>query len=257
MKRAMSLCIMMMLFSSSLSASGEGDRNDYFRKGLYLGLDFSVGSAVNENSGRARNTCYGTDVALGYRFCPQMALAVGVGTHAFSNRTLTCGGTVPRKVENTCVPVCIRLRSDLLDRKVSPYVQVDMGYSFMFMYDRTDRGEVRYCDTPFSNGRNEYIVIDDCHTQYGMDGLFASIEFGVGWQVIGRLRMNLGLSAGIHRAFLGTSFRTTQGDRLRFGLTEPVSAMRSGERMAVRIVGKPGIRQSMEPSARVKVSFSF
>jgi hypothetical protein len=92
---------------------------------------------------------------------------VGTGAHAYSNKTWTCGDTVPRKVENTCVPVYLRLRSDLMEREVSPYFQVDLGYSFMDIYSRDDMGRIKYAPGRFTNGRFEYITLGDSYIQYG------------------------------------------------------------------------------------------
>ena len=108
--------IFMMLLSVVSFASEKSKTYDYFQRGAFFSVDFSAGNTFNERI----NTSYGIDMAAGYRFCPQFVLAAGFGGHAYSNSTATCGGSVVRKVETTSVPVFIRLRSDILDKKVCP-----------------------------------------------------------------------------------------------------------------------------------------
>ena len=132
-----------MLFAIAVSASEKVNDFTFYHRGVFVSLDFAPGAILNSRAAdRERNSSTGTDVAVGYRFCPQLAVALGTGAHGYSNRTLTCGDTVPRKVENTCVPVFVRLRSDFRDREVSPYVQMDDGEVLNF-------------------GREDYLVDND------------------------------------------------------------------------------------------------
>ena len=142
MKRFLITSITLLVLASVAHAS---KKPDYFQKGAFFSVDFSAGNTFNERI----NTSYGIDMAAGYRFCPQFVLAAGFGGHAYSNSTATCGGSVVRKVETTSVPVFIRLRSDILDKKVSPYVQLDLGYSFVFLYSRDAAFKIKYNDQVF------------------------------------------------------------------------------------------------------------
>ena len=246
----------MILISTAAYATKKS--NDYFKSGVYVSVDFAPGTVFNGKRGNNEsNSSYGTDLSFGYRFMPHLAVALGAGAHSFSNKTLTCDDTVRRKVENTCVPVFIRLRSDILDREVSPYIQMDLGYSFMEMYTREDMGRVRYSDQAFTNGRHEYIEFNDSYIQYGMAGLFAALDFGLSLHVVGRCRMNIGLSAGVHQAFLGTSFQTAEGDVLNFGRIDYLGDGTSESSAIVRTVGSADFRDSLEPSLRVKMGFTF
>lgn len=85
----------------------------------------------------------GTFVSLEFSFGPVLNERI-TGAHAYSNKTWTCGDKVPRKVENTCVPVFLRLRSDVKNMEVTPYFQIDMGYSFMDMYSRDDMVRIKH-----------------------------------------------------------------------------------------------------------------
>ena len=246
-----------MIMSVTALAANNNCVPEYFRRGLYVSVDFAPGTVFNGRRGNNEsNSSYGTDIAIGYRFLPQLALAVGTGAHAYSNKTLTCDDTVRRKVENTCVPVFVRLRSDFLDREVTPYVQMDLGYSFMEMYTREDAGRVKYSQDRFTNGRFEYLEMDDNHIQYGNAGFFASMDIGVGLWIIGPLRMNIALSGGVHQAFLGTSF-LSDGEVMDFGRIDYLPSHDGEPPVSVRTVGRPGFKDTLEPYARVKISFSF
>ena len=246
-----------MLSAIAISASEKGDDYNYFQRGVFVSVDFAPGVILNERTiDRDRNSSTGTDISIGYRFRPQLAIAVGTGAHGCSKRTWTCGDTVPRKVENTCVPVFVRVRSDLRDREVTPYLQMDIGYSFMDMYTRESLGRVKYASDNFMNGRNEYIEMNDSYIQYGMNGWFTSLDVGVSLHIIGRSRMNLGLCAGLHQAFLGTSFQTTDGEVLHFGREESLT-VDDDSSVLVRIVGKSSFIDSIESFVRVKIGFTF
>ena len=257
MKRYITLSICTMIMSVTALAANNNCVPEYFRRGLYVSVDFAPGTVFNGRRGNNEShSSYGTDIAIGYRFLPQLALAVGTGAHAYSNKTLTCDDTVRRKVETTCVPVFVRLRSDFLDREVTPYVQIDLGYSFMEMYTREDAGRVKYSQDRFTNGRFEYLEMDDNHIQYGNAGFFASMDIGVGLWIIGPLRMNIALSGGVHQAFLGTSF-LSDGEVMDFGRIDYLPSHDGEPPVSVRTVGRPGFKDTLEPYARVKISFSF
>ena len=248
----------MLISSSAVLATDKFKGSEYFRRGVYVSIDFAPGTTLNGKRGNNEaNSCYGTDVAIGYRFSPHLAVAIGTGAHSFSNKTLTCGDTVRRKVENTSVPVYLRLRSDFKDREVTPYLQMDLGYSFMEMYTREDMGRVRYSEEAFSNGRHEYIEFDDSYIQYGMAGAFATLDFGLSLHVVGRCRMNIGLSAGVHQAFLGTSFQTAEGEILNFGRIDYLDDGSGEPQAMVRTAGTADLRDSLEPSLKVKIGFTF
>ena len=258
MNRYITLSICTMIMSVTALAANNNCVTEYFRRGLYVSVDFAPGTVFNGNRGNNEsNSSYGTDIAIGYRFLPQFVLAVGTGAHSYSNKTFTCGDTVRRKVENTCVPVFVRLRSDFLDREVTPYVQMDLGYSFMEMYTREDAGRVKYSQDRFTNGRFEYIEMDESYIHYGNAGWFSALDLGISLHVIGRCRMNIGLSAGVHQAFLGTSFQTAEGEVLNFGRIDYLYEGTGGSPVMVRTLGIADFWHSLEPSLKVKMGFTF
>ena len=257
MKRFIMVSMYIMLSAIAVSASEKVNAFKFYHRGVFVSLDFAPGAALNSRvADKERNASTGTDVAIGYRFCPQLAVALGTGAHGYSNRTWTCGDTVPRKVENTCVPVFVRLRSDFRDREVSPYVQMDLGYSFMEMYTRESLGRVKVADDRFANGRYEYVEMNDSYIQYGMKGCFASLDLGVSMHIIGHARMNLAVCGGVHQAFLGTSFQMDDGEVLDFG-REDYLIDADGTSVLVRTFGSPDFKQTLEPFARFKINFTF
>jgi len=288
----------MVIFAMVCNANNKEQSSQYFQRGAFFSVDFSAGNTFNERV----NTSYGIDMAAGYRFCPQFVLAAGFGGHAYSNSTATCGGSVVRKVETTSVPVYIRLRSDILDKKVSPYVQLDLGYSFVFLYSRDAAFKIKYNDQvfihrvkemgfdsldlyenyfrgqytdktaqavdalwnaelsrlkQFTNGRYEYIPMEDVHVQYGKKGLFCNLEFGAGWQVCDKIRMNAGISAGLSQSFYGTCLRTNDNRFLQFGRVDFLPYEKEENKVYVRTLGTPDFKDSFEFDLKIKIGFTF
>lgn len=142
--------ILAVLLGSALSVTAFAQSDGHFSKGFYLGVDASAGTVLNDRvSMQSRNLTYGIDMAAGYRFRPQLVVAAGFGGHASTSLTATVSGGPLRTAYTTSVPVFLRFRSDFLDRKVSPYVQMDLGYSFAFLYSRDAGQKIRCNDKVF------------------------------------------------------------------------------------------------------------
>ena len=285
----------MMLLTSVTYAS---EKPEYFQKGAFFSVDLSAGNTFNERI----NTSYGIDMAAGYRFCPQFVLAAGFGGHSYKNATATVSGGELRNNQTTSVPVFLRLRSDILDRKVSPYVQLDLGYSFVFLYSRDASDKIKYNDQvfihrvkemgfasldlyeeffreqyadhtaqavdalwnaelsrlkKFTNGRYEYIPMEDVHMQYGKKGFFFNLEFGAGWQVCDRIRMNAGVSAGLSQSYYGTCLRTIDNRFLEFGRVDYLPYEKEENKVYVRTLGGADFKDSFELDLKIKIGFTF
>ena len=142
--------ILAVLLGSALSVTAFAQSDGHFTRGFYLGVDVSAGAVVNDRiSMQSRNLIYGIDMAAGYRFRPQLVVAACFGGHASTSLTATVSGGPLRTAYTTSVPVFLRLRSDFLDRKVSPYAQLDLGYSFVFLYSRDAGQKLKYNDKVF------------------------------------------------------------------------------------------------------------
>ena len=295
MKRFLITSITLLVLASVAHAS---EKPDYFQKGAFFSVELSAGNTFNERI----NTSYGIDMAAGYRFCPQFVLAAGFGGHAYTVATATVSGGELRNNQTTSVPVFIRLRSDILDRKVSPYAQLDLGYSFVFLYSRDAADKIKYNDQvfihrvkemgfatldlyeehfrglhadktaqtvdvlwnaelsrlkQFTNGRYEYIPMENVHLQYGKKGLFCNLEFGAGWQVCDKIRMNVGLSAGLSQSYYGTCLRTNDNRFLQFGRVDFLPYEKEENKVYVRTLGTPDFKDSFELDLKVKIGFTF
>ena len=285
----------MMLLTSVTNAS---EKPEYFQKGAFFSVDLSAGNTFNERI----NTSYGIDMTAGYRFCPQFVLAAGFGGYSYKNATATVSGGELRNNQTTSVPVFLRLRSDILDRKVSPYVQLDLGYSFVFLYSRDAADKIKnndqvfihrvkemgfdslnlyeeyfrgqYLDKTaqavdalwnaelsslkqFTNGRLEYIPMEDVHVQYGKKGLFCNLEFGAGWQVCEKIRMNAGISAGLSQSYYGTCLRTNDNRFLQFGRVDFLPYEKEEIKVYVRTLGGADFKDSFEFDLKIKIGFTF
>ena len=285
----------MMLLTSVTNAS---EKPEYFQKGAFFSVDLSAGNTFNERI----NTSYGIDMTAGYRFCPQLVLAAGFGGHAFTNATATVSGGELRNNQTTSVPVFLRIRSDILDRKVSPYVQLDLGYSFVFLYSRDAADKIKFNDQvfihrvkemgfdsldlyeeyfrgqysdktaqavdalwnaelsrlkQFTNGRYEYIPMENVHVQYGKKGLFCNLEFGAGWQVCDKIRMNAGISAGLSQSYYGTCLRSNDNRFLEFGRVDFLPYEKEENKVYVRTLGGADFKDSFELDLKIKIGFTF
>lgn len=295
MKRFLITSITLLVLASVAHAS---EKPDYFQKGAFFSVELSAGNTFNERI----NTSYGIDMAAGYRFCPQLVLAAGFGGYSYSAETSTVSGGELRKNQTTSVPVFIRLRSDILDRKVSPYVQLDLGYSFVFLYSRDAADKIKFNDQvfihrvkemgfdsldlyeeyfrgqysektaqavdalwnaelsrlkQFTNGRYEYIPMENVHVQYGKKGLFCNLEFGAGWQVCDKIRMNVGLSAGLSQSYYGTCLRTNDNRFLEFGRVDFLPYEKEENKVYVRTLGGADFEDSFELDLKIKIGFTF
>lgn len=295
MKRFLITSITLLVLASVAHAS---EKPDYFQKGAFFSVELSAGNTFNERI----NTSYGIDMAAGYRFCPQFVLAAGFGGYSYSAETSTVSGGELRKNQTTSVPVFIRLRSDILDRKVSPYVQLDLGYSFVFLYSRDAADKIKFNDQvfihrvkemgfdsldlyeeyfrgqnsdktaqdvdalwnaelsrlkQFTNGRYEYIPMENVHVQYGKKGLFCNLEFGAGWQVCDKIRMNAGISAGLSQSYYGTCLRTNDNRFLEFGRVDFLPYEKEENKVYVRTLGGADFKDSFELDLKIKIGFTF
>ena len=299
------ICAVLLGVVMSISAFAQtpGQSYKHFTKGFYLGVDASAGAVANERlTLPSRNANYGIDVAAGYRFCPQFVIAAGFGGHAYTSTTTTVDGGPMQTNFTTSVPVFLRFRSDFLDRKVTPYAQLDLGYSFVVLYSRDAGQKVKYNDKvfmnrvedmgfeslelyeayfkdqhndkmpqeiddlwnaelsrlkQFTNGSYEYITMNDLHQQYGKEGAFASLDLGVSWAVGERVRMNVGLSAGLSQSYYGTCLRTNDNRFLEFGRVDFLPYEKEENKVYVRTLGGADFKDSFELDLKIKIGFTF
>lgn len=128
----------------AIPAGAQKPSGKHFRRGGFAGVEISAGMTPCPSS--SRNSCaqsgsgvpgslmpdYAFGMFGGWRFGALFALAAGLEG---SNSVVT--GT-------TALPVFLRLRSDILDRKVSPMIQIDLGYAFQFPHSGRTESELSY-----------------------------------------------------------------------------------------------------------------
>ena len=109
----------------------------------------------------------------------------------------------------------------------------------------------------FTNGGYEYIPLEDVHVQYGKKGLFSNLEFGAGWQVCDKIRMNVGLSAGLSQSYYGTCLRTNDNRFLEFGRVDFLPYEKEENKVDVRTLGGADFKDSFELDLKIKIGFTF
>ena len=153
---AIVIVTMVAMHVQAIAGNGKGKTPEWFRKGTFAGVEVSAGVVAEPGDmTRAGNMKHGASggnakqlrlfgmpdyelgMFIGYRFRPRIALAAGIGG---SNSTVT--GT-------TAMPVFLRLRSDIFDRRGSPIVQLDIGYAFQFAHSKRSTSDLSYNSEPF------------------------------------------------------------------------------------------------------------
>lgn len=104
MNRYLILLLCLVLAAGGASAADGQQEQKCFKKGTFVSLEFSFVPVLNERiAGAQANSSYGTDVSVGYRFSPQIAVAVGTGAHAIRTRP---GPVTIRCLEGLRIHVC-------------------------------------------------------------------------------------------------------------------------------------------------------
>lgn len=133
----------------------KSDGKTHFRRGIYAGAEVSAGLcfALKDEAFFSRNIAGHPDYALalwgGWRALPQFAIALG-----FEGSNSVRTGT-------TSVPVFVRIRSDLLDRRISPFVQIDAGYAFQFAPSRRGTEDLSLNKEPFPEKYKGFASADE------------------------------------------------------------------------------------------------
>ncbi len=176
--RSFVIAATLLLLAFPAPASAQKRDAGHFREGIFVGVEVSSGITVGKapavsgthsggEGGRGRKLMpdYGIGMFGGWRFRPPLAVAAGIEG---SSSVVT--GT-------TALPVFVRFRSDILDRKVSPMIQIDFGYAFQFAQSRRTVSELsfnteafpeRYTSLGFSTP-DEYVsaCVENLLKQYG------------------------------------------------------------------------------------------
>ncbi|MGN0191291.1 MAG: hypothetical protein ACI39U_06510 [Candidatus Cryptobacteroides sp.] len=148
-----------VVMAASVSFSASAQEKNSQDKGFWFDVAASAGGMITRNpAGTAakygmNRASYGVEAVFGYRFNNYVALGAGAQFVGEINRS------------DVSVPIIARVRYDILDRMVCPFLAVDLGYSVY----------------PYKTS-----------SQYGREGLIGSGTIGVAIK-----------SDGNHRAYLG------------------------------------------------------
>ena len=99
--------------------------------------------------------------------------------------------------------------------------------------------------------------MENVHVQYGKKGLFCNLEFGAGWQVCDKIRMNAGISAGLSQSYYGTCLRTNDNRFLEFGRVDFLPYEKEENKVYVRTLGGADFKDSFEFDLKIKIGFTF
>lgn len=88
--------------------------SDYKKKGYFGFAEFESLISVDGSGGNMK-----VNIVNGYKVIPQFSIGAGVGINLCYSWYTTLS-----------VPVFLHLRSDILNKKVTPYVALDLGYNF-------------------------------------------------------------------------------------------------------------------------------
>lgn len=140
---------------SQIAVDEQKTAPSHFRRGIYAGAEVSAGLcfALKDEDffkgRRAGHPDYAFALLGGYRALPQFAIALGFeGSNSVSTGT-------------TSVPVFLRIRSDFLDRAVSPFVQIDAGYAFLFAPSRRGAEDLMLNKEPFPEKYKGFASADE------------------------------------------------------------------------------------------------
>lgn len=139
-------------------------------------------------------------LAFGYRVCNQFVVAAGTGAYMSTNS----------QMPTFSIPLFLRLRSDFLNGKFSPYAELDLGYAFMFknsVIDEDHLGVTYEKDFGHGNYRGTNFMDYDILR----NGLFGEFTLGVGWVVGNQRRISLGVGVDLAQCMRGVVMHASEG----------------------------------------------
>lgn len=180
-KTAILLAVMLPMCSVAISAQSRG-------AGLWADISLSSGnlllaSPLGDNSLTMQQTDYAADAVLGWRFGSRLA----VGAGATASCVIKSGAY--------SFPLFLRLRYDILDRTVSPYLNLDLGWSLATRKELVT-GERVVANVPLYM-QNEQLNVNYSHPEmYYRKGLIAALTAGVSIRIERGNRIYFGVTAG-------------------------------------------------------------
>lgn len=156
--------------------------------GFWMDLALSTGKVMNiepiYECTYKGHTDYAAEVTLGYRVSDHFA--IGAGT------------MVSRMIKSDAwsFPVQLEVRYDILNRLFSPYLAVELGWSFRGGPSVPASDVLKAADEPFRNGETTYIDNLNLAVPF-RKGLRATLSAGVAVRAEKGSRVYLGVTAGV------------------------------------------------------------
>ena len=198
MKKVRTLAVIAAL-AVAVSASAQTKQFKHYQKGGYGAVELSSGFVFRNR--QVTKPDYGIKMAGGYRFFPQLAMAIGFeGVNSMQTGT-------------TCVPVFLQIRSDLMDSWISPLVQLETGWAFQVKHGTYDEGIIRH------SGKQSFIDMRywEKH-QFSKRGPFVNLTLGAAFHLRreGSANIFLGVTGGYSSYYEGLWIRQYSNKDLQF-----------------------------------------
>lgn len=235
-KTAILLAVMLPLWGVTLSAQSRG-------AGLWADISLSSGnlfleSSLGNGSRTMQQTDYAADAVLGWRLGSRLAIGAGA--------TASC----VIKSGACSFPQYLRLRYDILDRAVSPYLNLDMGWS---LAARSVLGEdaVQVADEPFYTLDRRYVEFSNPDMYY-RKGLMAALTAGVSVRIERGNRLYFGVTAGACQVSHGVEVRNADGSTTNYA-----TPVKGPEIRTVLVPTHEGFWQKVRPEIRFRIGFEL
>lgn len=207
------IVVIIALLVNSLAICAQDIKNTY-----WVDLSLSTGFMYPGNFGQ---NDYAGDVVIGWRANSKIALGAG----------MKCSGMI--KTGATSFPVFLKVRYDILDKFVSPYISVAAGWSFN-AYKHIEK----YDSRPIEDIIKEIIAPLANSNEYYRDGLYASAMAGVAVKDGERGRVYLGVGVDLSQC------------RKKINLPDDPSIM-------VVVPERTSFFHQIEPALRFQIGYEF
>ena len=278
MKKTLIVVIIALLgFAISLNAQKTPDKENKF----YCNIEILETASFNLPEKLNKKVLFetGLNLAMGYEFNRYLTLAGGIGFN-----TLEIG---TKNMKNS-FPVFVRLHSEFLDKKVTPYAELDLGWNFVCGESYSEKinygenindahtikkedlvnGEKPLLDEKsgkymFNDNTNIYLDIDYNKMIYIPDGLFAKLTLGTSIKA-GEHKVNIGVTGALSQYFLGRWVSEPFTDRIgKYG--QVVEILKPGEvtdpdnleQYKYIKSGRNNFFSLFKPSVSIKLGFTF
>jgi hypothetical protein len=131
--------ILLVFFNAYSQTVDHSTKNNIGKQKGYTNIteiDFAMGGVEVVDWGTSTQYTLGLHTINGYQFNPNFSVGIGVGLVRYSQYSLMQDGyEILWKGANFQMPVFLDLRINLEDKKLTPFISCDVGYSFPFIHD--------------------------------------------------------------------------------------------------------------------------